>query len=88
MTRRTANRELVPEELLELNPADAARLGVADGGGDRGDEPPRRRSTLAAQVTERAAPGQVFMAFHFPEAPANELTSQAADTSRRAPSTR
>ena len=29
MTRRTANLELLPEELLEINPADAARLGVA-----------------------------------------------------------
>ena len=79
MTRRTANRELVPEELLEVNPADAARLGVADGAAI--EVTSRRGSiTLAAQVTERAAPGQVFMAFHFPEAPANELTSQAADT--------
>ena len=40
----------------------------------------RRASiTVAAEVTERVVPGQVFMAFHFPEALANALTSQAAD---------
>jgi len=31
------------------------------------------------QVTERVAPGQLFMAFHVPEARANVLTSDWSD---------
>ena len=34
---------------------------------------------VKALVTERVSPGQTFMAFHFPEAPANRLTSQHTD---------
>ncbi len=34
---------------------------------------------MTAEVTERVSPGQVFMAFHFPEAGANLLTSHASD---------
>ncbi len=41
MTRRTANLELLPEELLEVNPADAARLGLHECRPGDGDEPPR-----------------------------------------------
>jgi formate dehydrogenase major subunit len=78
MTRRTSNLELLPEELLELNPADAARLGLADG--EPAAVTSRRGSVeLRVEVTERVAPGQLFMAFHFPEVLANALTSDAAD---------
>jgi formate dehydrogenase major subunit len=35
--------------------------------------------TLAADVTDRVAPGELFMSFHFPEALANALTSDAVD---------
>jgi formate dehydrogenase major subunit len=41
--------------------------------------------TLAAQPTERVAPGELFMAFHFPEALANVLTSQATDAATGCP---
>jgi formate dehydrogenase major subunit len=79
MTRRTANLELVPRECLEIHPDDAARLGVADG--ERVLVASRRgRVELAAWPTERVAPGQVFMAFHFPDALANALTSESTDS--------
>ena len=84
MTRRTGNLELVPEELLELNPADAGALGVRDG--DRVSvASPRGEIEVTADVTERVSPGQAFMAFHFPEAAANLLTSQHADETTTCP---
>jgi formate dehydrogenase major subunit len=78
MTRRTANLELVPTERLEVNPLDAAGLGVASG--DRVRVTSRRGAIdVVADVTDRVAAGEVFCAFHFPDAPANVLTSDASD---------
>jgi formate dehydrogenase major subunit len=78
MTRRTANLQLLPEERLEVNPVDAARLGLGDAA--PATVTSRRGSIeVIAEVTERVSPGQVFMAFHFPEAAANVLTSDAND---------
>ena len=39
----------------------------------------RAEVTLPVDLTERVAPGQLFMAFHFPDALANALTSDATD---------
>ena len=79
MTRRTDNLELMPEELIQIHPEDASDLGVATG--DRVRVASRRGEIeLAAELTDRVSPGQAFMAFHFPEALANRLTSQAVDT--------
>ncbi|MCB0876006.1 MAG: molybdopterin-dependent oxidoreductase, partial [Solirubrobacterales bacterium] len=84
MTRRTGNLELVPAELLELNPEDARGLGVT--GGDRVTVASRRGEIeVTADVTTRVAPGQAFMAFHFPEAAANLLTSQHTDEATNCP---
>jgi formate dehydrogenase major subunit len=84
MTRRTPNLELLPEELLEVNPADAVRLGLREG--DRALLTSRRGTIeVKADVTGRVNPGEVFMAFHFPEAGANTLTSDASDESTSCP---
>jgi formate dehydrogenase alpha subunit len=78
MTRRTANLELLPAERLEMHPDDAAAVGLASG--DRAELASRRgRVTLAVEATDRVAPGELFMAFHFPDALANALTSDATD---------
>jgi formate dehydrogenase major subunit len=78
MTRRTANLELLSEERLEMHPDDAAALGLASG--DRANLASRRgRVTVAIEATERVSPGELFMSFHFPEALANALTSDASD---------
>ncbi|MBF6301333.1 formate dehydrogenase subunit alpha [Nocardia amamiensis] len=78
MTRRTANTDLLSAETLDLAPSDAAALGIA--AGDRVEIRSRRgRMTLAARPTDEVAPGQVFTAFHFPQAPTNELTSSRTD---------
>jgi formate dehydrogenase major subunit len=78
-TRNSVGLEnLFPEELLELHPDDAARLGVKSG--DLVKATSRRGSiTLRAWVTERSAPGLCWMAFHFSEACANVLTIDAFD---------
>jgi formate dehydrogenase major subunit len=78
MTRRSANLALLPNETLELNPADAERLAIADG--DAVQVASRRGAiTLPAEITDRVAPGQLFMSFHFPDALANVLTSDVGD---------
>ena len=79
MTRRTPDTELLPAETLDIHPRDAFRLGIADG---HPVEVTSRRGTmrLSARVTDEVGPGELFTAFHFPDAPANRLTSAHTDT--------
>jgi predicted molibdopterin-dependent oxidoreductase YjgC len=67
-----------PDAFVEINPADAEKLGLANG------QPVRvvsRRGAieLFAQITSRCADGVVFIPFHYSEAAANVLTSRALD---------
>jgi formate dehydrogenase major subunit len=79
MTRRTPNLELVPEELLDLHPDDVARLGLEDG--SRATVASRRGEIVTrVRASDTVAPGQAFLAFHFPDAGANVLTSDVVDT--------
>jgi len=75
---------LVPAGVVEIHPADAARLGVADG---QTVEVASRRGQIeiAARVTERVGPGTLFLAFHYREAPANRLTIAALDPVAKIP---
>ena len=77
-TRRTGNLALQSEEWLEVNPADAARLGVAHGD-DVEVSNGRGAVRTRACVTTRVAAGDVFLSFHFPELHTNLLTSSGAD---------
>ncbi|MBI2409319.1 MAG: formate dehydrogenase subunit alpha [Gemmatimonadetes bacterium] len=79
MTRRSTaldSRESTPT--VELNPADAASLGVADG-----EEvlvtSRRAQIRIAVRVSERVARHQVFVPMHYREAAANLLTNPALD---------
>ena len=85
MTRRARgldSREPVPT--VELNPADAAALGVKDG--DQVRVTSRRNSLLiAARLSDRVRPRQVFIPFHFREAAANLLTNTALDPYAKIP---
>ncbi|HEX6210181.1 MAG TPA: formate dehydrogenase subunit alpha [Methylomirabilota bacterium] len=85
MTRRVAALDwLVSEASIEVHPADAERLGVADG--DRVRLRSRRGAVTArARVTSGITPGAVFMPFHFAEAAANELTHAALDPVAKIP---
>ena len=75
MTRRTANL-LLPDERLDVHPVDAARLGVAEG------DPvviTSRRGQIKVGARTDGVAGEVFLAFHFPGAPVNQLTSGWTD---------
>ncbi len=85
MTRRSkVLDEIVPHGEVEIHPDDAARLGIEN------DEVVRvatRRGVIEtpARVSERVTAGSLFMAFHFAEAAANRLTSDALDPIAKIP---
>jgi formate dehydrogenase alpha subunit len=85
MTRRVEGlNELVPTGFVEVNPADAERLGVDDGA--RVTLETRRGSIeVPALVTDRVDEGTVFVPFHFWESPANRLTNAALDPVAKIP---
>lgn len=79
MTRRCAGLiKLLPEEQLDIHPADAARLGISDGQ-QVWVRSRRAELEITACVTERCRPGSVFMAFHHEEPLTNLLTSPGLD---------
>lgn len=75
--------KLNPGPFVELNPADAARLGIA--AGDRVEVASRRgRAVLPAVVTDRVLPGGCFAPFHWNDLfgeylSVNAVTSDAVD---------
>ncbi len=85
MTRRVRGlNHIVPEALMEINPADAAAHRIRNG--SMCDVASRRgKITIKAKVTERAAPGEVFIPFHFAEASANVLTAANVDPLAKIP---
>lgn len=78
MTRRTDNSTLLPRETIDIEPGDAAALGLVEGGAVRLSS---RHGTavLPARITDEVEPGQVFAGFHFPGAAVNNLTSPVED---------
>lgn len=76
--------ERCPESLLEINPQDAAKLGILNGSyvtvtSRRGEV------RVKADVTDRPPEGMVFMNFHFREAAVNLLTNPALDPAAKIP---
>ena len=85
MTRRSAALlEVYPEVVVEINPEDAARMGLKQSAPVRVTS---RRGTvvLRCKVTRKANPGVVFIPFHFAEAAANLLTIEALDPQAKIP---
>ena len=77
-------RKLRSEELVEINPADALKLGIADG--QMVKVTSRRGEVEArARVTTVSPPGVVSMTFHFAESPTNVLTNPALDPVAKIP---
>ncbi len=85
MTRRAKGLDLIaPQERIQVNPLDAARLDIAEG--DRVRVISRRGEVCAcAHLTDRSAPGMVFGTFHFKESPINRLTNDALDPVAKIP---
>jgi formate dehydrogenase alpha subunit len=85
MTRKVKGLNIFRgEELVKINPADAAELGIDDG--DVVEVTSRRgRVTARADITEATQKGVVAMTFHFVETPTNELTNPALDPVAKIP---
>ena len=78
MTRRTPNIDIIGEDLLFINPVDAANHLIKDG-----DmvclESPRGKVDIKASITEDVRPGILSSTFHFPEVMLNIITSDESD---------
>ena len=85
MTRRSAGiMQVYGEALVEVNPDDAASMGI---NGKNTVRVSSRRGSIEARawVTDRVPPGMVYTNFHFPEASANELTQAVLDPVAKIP---
>jgi formate dehydrogenase (NADP+) alpha subunit len=72
------------EEWVEINPADAASLGINDK--DTVTVRSRRGEVTArAKVTEESPAGMIYMNFHFAESPTNVLTTSDSDPISKTP---
>ncbi|MBF0505439.1 MAG: formate dehydrogenase subunit alpha [Nitrospirae bacterium] len=76
MTRHVSGiMELCPEELLEINPDDADRLGIKTG--ETVTVSSRRGSiTVKTRLTDRSQKGNVFLSFHYQDTLTNIVTSE------------
>ena len=85
MTRRThlLDRER-PKAAVDINPADAAALGVRSGTMVV-VESVRGGIEIEARLTEEVPMGTVYIPFHFAEAPANQLTARTLDPTSKIP---
>ncbi|MGV6862203.1 MAG: formate dehydrogenase subunit alpha [Putridiphycobacter sp.] len=84
MTRRTGNVEIHTEDVLWINPQDAAAKNIKDG-----DmvclESPRGKVDIKAFITDGVNPGVLSTTFHFPEIMVNNITSDEHDTEAYCP---
>ena len=84
MTRRTANAEILPKDVLMLNPKDAKAKDLISG--DRATlKSDRGEITLDVEVTDRVKRGVVRTTFHFPDVLINEVTSAVTDEETKCP---
>jgi formate dehydrogenase alpha subunit len=85
MTGKTPEIDTIaPECLAEINPADAARMGVKEGSRVRITS--RRGSVeMRANITERSQEGTVFTTYNYAETPVNFLTLDALDRLSKTP---
>ncbi|HVN65732.1 MAG TPA: molybdopterin dinucleotide binding domain-containing protein, partial [Methanomicrobiales archaeon] len=85
MTRRSVDLEReVPTGWVEINPEDAAALGVADGEMVKA-KTRRGEIEIATRVVPTIRKGEVFIPFHYVECAANILTNNALDPVAKIP---
>lgn len=84
MTRRTPNVEILTDDVLLINPADAAKHLIHEG-----DmvcvESARGKVDIKARITDEVKPGILSSTFHFPEIMLNNITSSITDTDALCP---
>ncbi|MFT5239511.1 MAG: formate dehydrogenase major subunit [Kiritimatiellia bacterium] len=78
MTRRTANSEILSEDILEIHPRDARAKGITDGDLVRLFSK-RGEVKLHSKLTRSVKPGVIYTTFHFPEQLVNYVTSDVTD---------
>ncbi len=84
MTRRTPNKELVKQDVLLVNPADADRNNLKTG--DRVNLSSERGNiNISVEVSDKVKEGILFTTFHFPEVGINYITSSVEDVESRTP---
>jgi formate dehydrogenase major subunit len=83
-TRRTANNQWHPEDVLEIHPHDAEQRGVRDGDWVR-VQSRAGETTLHAKITDRVAPGVVYTTFHHPFCQTNVVTTDNSDWATNCP---
>ncbi len=84
MTRRTKNVEILTEDVLVINPQDAASKGINDGemvcvSSARG------KVDIRAKISDDVKPGVLSSTFHFPEIMLNNITSDEHDSEALCP---
>lgn len=84
MTRRTPNVDIVYEDLLIINPEDAARHNIGEQ-----DwvciESARGKVDIKARISDEVKPGVLSTTFHFPELLVNMVTSDINDSEAKCP---
>jgi formate dehydrogenase major subunit len=84
MTRRTNNALIITEDILMINPQDAAKHLINDG-----DmvcvESARGKVDIKAKITDEVKPGVLSSTFHFPEIMLNNITSSVHDSEALCP---
>lgn len=84
MTRRTRNAQILTEDVLLINPADAEKHGIVTG-----DmvcvSSARGKIDVRARVTDEVKPGILSSTFHFPEIRMNDITSSVSDSEAMCP---
>lgn len=84
MTRRTANVEILKEDVLIINPEDAASKNIKDG-----DmvciSSARGKIDIKARISDDVKPGILSTTFHFPEIMVNNITSDIHDSEAMCP---
>ncbi len=84
MTRRTGNVNILTEDVLMINPSDAAKNFITEG-----DmvcvESPRGKVDIKAHLTDEVKSGILSTTFHFPEVMLNIITGDEHDTEALCP---
>ncbi len=86
---KTANVEILqklsPEAWVEMNPADATKLGLKQGEQVRVESRRGSIERISLRITEIIGAGQIFIPFHWFKTNANNLTLNAFDPYSREP---
>ncbi len=84
MTRRTANEEIVAEDVLLINPQDAVDKGIVNNAQVRLFSA-RGEIELKALISDKVNAGVLFTTFHFPELMVNRVTGDVTDKHTKCP---